>query len=237
MSEKKPVAAEPQLPPTVHEIIAREESRDARWTRWSIGIALVAHLVLFVVHWPEMAVAQSEGKQEKPKIFPVRNYKFERPPRQVQQQIPRPRTQRIPIPDPTPDDPEPLANDSDIEELPYVDGPWVIGDHDVPPPPEPTGPVVYKIGGEVTKPVKIAGPDPVYPTAAIHARIKGTVVLECLIDAAGNVVEIKTVHGLPLGLTESATDAVRKWRFRPSTLNDRPVEVIYLLSVHFNLQG
>jgi outer membrane biosynthesis protein TonB len=41
---------------------------------------------------------------------------------------------------------------------------------------------------------------------------------------------------LPLGLTESATDAVRKWRFKASTLNNKPVEVLYILTVRFNLQ-
>jgi TonB family protein len=235
---KKPVArqAEPQLQPTVHEIIVREGQRDAKWTRWSIGIALVVHMALFIVHWPEMAVALDKGKQEKPKIFPVRHYEFERPPRQVQQPIPPPRTQRVPIPDPTPDEPEPLRDHT--EEEPYIeDVVWVPDDINVPPPPEPEGPMVYTVGGEVTRPVKIAGPSPVYPQAAVRAHITGTVLLECLIDKAGNVVDLKPVRSLPLGLTESAMDAVSQWQFRPSTLNDKPVEVIYILKVHFNLKN
>ena len=48
--------------------------------------------------------------------------------------------------------------------------------------------------------------------------------------------EAKVLRGLPLGLTESAVDAVRKWKFKPSTLNGKPVEVLYILTVRFNLQ-
>jgi outer membrane biosynthesis protein TonB len=39
-----------------------------------------------------------------------------------------------------------------------------------------------------------------------------------------------------LGLTEAAQDAVRKWKFKASTLNGKPVEVLYILTVRFNLQ-
>jgi len=41
---------------------------------------------------------------------------------------------------------------------------------------------------------------------------------------------------LPLGLDQSALDAVRKWKFRPGTLNGQPVPVIYNLTVIFRLQ-
>jgi len=50
------------------------------------------------------------------------------------------------------------------------------------------------------------------------------------------VQDIKVLRGLPLGLTETAVDAVNKWRFEASTLNGKPVEVLYILTVRFNLQ-
>jgi protein TonB len=62
------------------------------------------------------------------------------------------------------------------------------------------------------------------------------VVLECTIGKDGRVIRVKVLRGLPLGLTESAEDAVRKWRFKASTLNGKPVEVLYILTVRFNLQ-
>jgi TonB family protein len=75
-----------------------------------------------------------------------------------------------------------------------------------------------------------------YPEAARRARIQGVVVLECIIGKDGIVQDVKVLRGLPLGLTESAVDAVNKWRFKPSTLNNKPVEVLYILTVRFNLQ-
>ena len=61
-------------------------------------------------------------------------------------------------------------------------------------------------------------------------------MLECVIGKTGSVQTVKVLRGLPLGLTESAVDAVKKWKFEPSTLNAKPVEVLYILTVRFNLQ-
>jgi len=107
---------------------------------------------------------------------------------------------------------------------------------DAPPPPEPEGPIRFVVGGNITEPVKLSGPNPIYPEAARRARIQGVVVLECTIGKDGRVQNVKVLRGLPLGLTETAVDAVNKWKFQPSTLNGKPVEVLYILTVRFNLQ-
>jgi TonB family protein len=41
---------------------------------------------------------------------------------------------------------------------------------------------------------------------------------------------------MPLGLDQQALDAVKRWKFRPGTLNGQPVPVIYNLTVNFRLQ-
>ena len=94
----------------------------------------------------------------------------------------------------------------------------------------------FVVGGKITEPVRTGGPNPMYPEAARRARIQGVVVLECIIGKDGIVQDVKVLRGLPLGLTEAAVDAVKKWRFEPSTLNGKPVEVLYILTVRFNLQ-
>jgi len=43
------------------------------------------------------------------------------------------------------------------------------------------------------------------------------------------------IKGLPLGLSESAVEAVKQWKFKPGTLNGEPVEVIFNLTVNFKL--
>jgi TonB family protein len=39
-----------------------------------------------------------------------------------------------------------------------------------------------------------------------------------------------------MGLGDQALDAVRKWKFKPGTLNGQPVPVYYNLTVNFRLQ-
>jgi len=230
-------AEKPKLPLTTHEIIAAEEHEDAKILRWSIGLAIVCHVIFFVMHWPSFAGASSSAEQKQAKIYVVKQVKFKQPPKQEMQQIPKPRTKKVPIPDPTPDEPEPIRDEEPDEDIEFVpDENLVLGVPDAPPPPEPEGPVRFVVGGNITEPKKISGPNPLYPEAARRARIQGVVVLECTINKQGTVKQAKVLRGLPLGLTEAAVDAVQKWRFQPSTLNGKPVEVLYILTVRFNLQ-
>jgi TonB family protein len=240
MSEepKKPATSgSSALPPTVIEIIAQQEAQDTRFTRWSIGVAVVLHVIFFVMQWPTFAGASSDTEAKKAKIYVVKQVKFQQPPQQEMRQIPKPRTKRVPIPDPTPDEPEPIREEEPRDDLDYIpDDNLVLGVPDAPPPPEPQGPVRFVVGGNVTEPVRLSGPNPAYPEAARRARIQGVVVLECIIGKNGIVKEAKVLRGLPLGLTESALDAVKNWTFQASTLNGKPVEVLYILTVRFNLQ-
>lgn len=48
--------------------------------------------------------------------------------------------------------------------------------------------------------------------------------LEVLIDRDGKVIETKALRGEPLFL-KAATEAVRKWRYRPVTIRGKPVQV------------
>ncbi len=225
------------MPPTVMEILAQEESSDRKFARIALGLAVVFHVFIFAITWPTFAGASSEAKEKKQKIYVVKQVKFKQPPPRREQQILKPRTQRVPIPDPTPDQPEPIREEQPQEDVDFVpDDNLVLGVPEAPPPPEPEGPIRFVVGGKVTEPVKVGGPSPLYPEAARRARISGTVVLECVIGKDGAVESVKVLKGLPLGLTESATDAVKQWQFKPSTLNGKPVEVLYILTVKFNLQ-
>ena len=41
---------------------------------------------------------------------------------------------------------------------------------------------------------------------------------------------------LEMGLTEAAVEAVKQWKYEPSTLDGRPVEVLITVTVRFSLQ-
>jgi periplasmic protein TonB len=91
-----------------------------------------------------------------------------------------------------------------------------------------------RVGGRVREPKLIARVDPIYPPLARQTRTQGTVIIDAIVDEQGNVVEAKVVSGQPL-LIQSALDAVRKWRYEPTYLNDQPVPVQLNVTITFRL--
>jgi protein TonB len=104
------------------------------------------------------------------------------------------------------------------------------------PPPVPAPPTKpVRPGGDIREPVKVKNVPPVYPEIAIRARISGRVVIDAVIGTDGVVREVRILSGVPL-LNQAAIDAVRQWRYTPTTLNNVPVPVIMTVTVQFNLQ-
>jgi protein TonB len=60
------------------------------------------------------------------------------------------------------------------------------------------------------------------------------VILDATISEDGSVGEIKVVSGAPL-LAVAATEAVRQWRYSPSLLNGKPIQVQKQITVIFKL--
>ena len=70
-------------------------------------------------------------------------------------------------------------------------------------------------------------------TDLVMPKLTGMEVLERIIefDPAIDVV-LMTAHYS----TESAVEAIKSWKFKPATLNGKPVTVYYNLTVNFKLQ-
>ncbi|MHB8755050.1 MAG: energy transducer TonB [Candidatus Acidiferrales bacterium] len=62
------------------------------------------------------------------------------------------------------------------------------------------------------------------PQKAIARHISGTAIVEVVLDVNGNIKEAKAVQGDPI-LSAALMDAVKQWRFAPTTLDGDPVEV------------
>jgi len=103
-----------------------------------------------------------------------------------------------------------------------------------PPPPKEVTPTRIPVGGDVQKSKLINQILPVYPRMAAQMRIQGTVRLHAVISADGRVTELNLVSG-PAMLVQAAMDAVKQWRFSPTTLNNTPVQVECVFEVKFTL--
>ena len=91
-----------------------------------------------------------------------------------------------------------------------------------------------RVGGRVRPPRMVYRAAPVYPVLAKATHLQGVVQIDSVIDAEGNVVEMKAVSGPPL-LIQAALDAVKQWKFEPTYLNDQPVSVQLVVTVTFQL--
>lgn len=99
-----------------------------------------------------------------------------------------------------------------------------------------TGDRPVRVGGDVQPPVAVKRVEPEYTNVAKSARIQGIVIIETIIDRDGNVTDARVLKGLPMGLDDAAISAVKRWKFKPGSLNGQPVPVIFTLTVNFRLQ-
>lgn len=83
-------------------------------------------------------------------------------------------------------------------------------------------------------PILISQVAPIYPLSAKASGLEGVVVIHVLIDKEGRVKSADIVNGDPL-LTPAALDAVRQWRYKPSTLGGAPSEAETTARVVFAL--
>jgi periplasmic protein TonB len=102
-----------------------------------------------------------------------------------------------------------------------------------PPPPKPTQQRIRQ-GGAVQAAMLVNRVQPQYPPLARQTRISGTVRLHAIISKDGSVQQLEGLSGHPL-LVQAALDAVRQWKYRPTTLNGEPVEVDTTIDVIFSL--
>ena len=86
-----------------------------------------------------------------------------------------------------------------------------------------------------TKARLISKPEPQYTEDARKNQITGTVVLKCVFSSGGQVTNIRTVSGLPYGLTERAIAAARQIKFVPATKDGHQVSMWMQLEYNFNL--
>ncbi|MBA3442802.1 MAG: TonB family protein [Pyrinomonadaceae bacterium] len=75
---------------------------------------------------------------------------------------------------------------------------------------------------------------PVYPSIARNARAAGTVTVYLVVNERGAVESARSTSGSEL-LRGAATDAARRWKFRPMLVEGRPVRVAGYINFNFSM--
>lgn len=104
--------------------------------------------------------------------------------------------------------------------------------HVVPPPPPDKKRVVV---GHIDAAMLVDRVEPVFPAILKQLHRSGKVELHALIATDGTIQSLQVVSGDPL-CVQSALDAVRRWRYRPTLLNGQPVEVDTFITVIYTTQ-
>jgi len=213
---------------------------------WSAMVAaVVLHVVAALVPMPQArGPAAPPTTPEPTRAITVRTYVPPPPaaPRAIRTAalaVARPATRRIPIPDPTPDAPEPVREPILGGIRPEVLPPDAEVFLGIPEGPPDSGPLIAGAAGvsfpELIPESKI---DPEYPETARRAQLQGSVILQAVIVRDGAVEEIRVLRCSEpdMGFEEAAIEAVRLWRYRPARQNGRPVDVYFTVKVDFVLQ-
>lgn len=78
-------------------------------------------------------------------------------------------------------------------------------------------------------------PQPEYSEQARTADYEGRVILWLVVGTDGRAHDIKVARSLGMGLDENAIKAVRRWKFKPSEYNGKPVPVQINVEINFRL--
>lgn len=214
---------------------AFEERKTSKYFRLSLCIALYAGLVMLWI--PGFEWNQTLAKVERD-ITVVKRKVLKPPPERplAKVQTKQRKARKMPVPDMTPEAPEPViaADDPEIEPDFIETDDWEIGIPDAPPAAKEE---IARVGQHgVEPPIIIKRVMPAYPEKAVKVKLEGYVILEAVMRRDGKITDIKVLRQLGMGkfgFEDAAADALRQWQFLPGKVNDQPADVRMVLKVDF----
>lgn len=94
-----------------------------------------------------------------------------------------------------------------------------------------------RVGGKVTRPELIHKvPLDFGALNSAKVRMAGVFIAEAVIDAKGNVSRVRILKGFGPKFDPAALASLRQWKFKPATLDGKPVAVYYTLTTNIHLQ-
>jgi TonB family protein len=98
-------------------------------------------------------------------------------------------------------------------------------------------PTPVRVGGNIKVPMKLVNVNPTYPASMRAAGRTGVVPLDALIGTDGTVVFARVLSAsVHPDFADAAVEAVRQWKFSPTLLNGKPVEVLMGVTINFSLE-
>lgn len=94
---------------------------------------------------------------------------------------------------------------------------------------------VYSPGGGITNPIPIVTPEAEFSDEARRTKYQGVCMISIIVDTYGFPQNPRVIRPLGMGLDEKALEAVRKYRFKPSMREGKPVAVMITVAVNFRL--
>jgi periplasmic protein TonB len=96
----------------------------------------------------------------------------------------------------------------------------------------------YRQADGITMPKVVREVKPEYPAAAKRERIQGTVVMDVVVLADGNVGDVTVTRSLDetYGLDAAAVSAVRQWQFEAGKKDGKAVPVQVEIEMSFSLK-
>lgn len=225
------------LPHTPTMDVFKQEEDRADNLKLGLCIALYAMLALIWmpgIQWGQSipVVAQEEGQVHSRKVL-------RRPPEKPLERVKtrEKAAKKVPMPDMTPDKPEPeIAVSAPPEPDVVFTDDWEIG---IPEDGPPAGEAVATIGtAGLEPPVFTKRVPPRYPQSGLEVKLQGYVLLEAVLRKDGSIDAIKILRGLgkgKFGFEEQAKAALRQWQFLPGRLHGKPTDVRMNLKVDFIL--
>ena len=86
------------------------------------------------------------------------------------------------------------------------------------------------------RPRKVKDVKPVYPSEALEKKIQGIVVLECVADETGKVIDLRMIKSPDPILTDAAMQAVKQWVYTPYLKDGKAKKVAFTVTVNFSLK-
>ncbi len=236
------------------------------------ALAIFFHIILLIIIIPSFGSSEIDLTREVTMVKALARPAAERgsegrpqaAPPKPEQVVPKPTPKFVPIPDPTPNQPDPVVK-REIDEIPKIvqelSVDLNIGDITAPPGPPGQGGVgnaplkggglsgepgsgvgtggggVYKFGDGVSEPKVLVESKPAYTDEAIKAKAQGVVWLKAIIRKDGRADSFQVLRPLGYGLEESAIqDIASKWVFQPAYKDGRPVDFELTIEVVFSLR-